>query len=100
MTRQFVSAALTMTLCFAVSLAHGEPRGKEGEKSRGGKPPGKSQAERKPEGKQSEEARGAKAGGKKSPGGDWSERTHGGKQSNGTPDNRNKESGAAGAAAC
>jgi hypothetical protein len=99
MTRQFVSAALTMTLCFAVSFAHGEPRGKEGEKSRGARPPAKNQVERKPQGKQSEEARGATVGGKKSPGGEWSERTHGGKQSNGIPGNPNKESGAAGAAA-
>ena len=88
-----------MTLCFAMSLAYGEPRGKEGEKPRGGKPPAKNQAERKPEGKQSNEARGGKPDGNKPPGGEWSERTHGGKQANGQNSNQSEGSGGAGAAA-
>src|SRR4051812_40415403 len=101
MTRQFVPAALAMLLCLAVSLAHGEQRGKQEEKSgRGGKSPGGNQAERKSEGQHGQGSRGAKPGGnKKSPGGEWSERTHGGKQSNGQPGNHHAKSGASGAAA-
>ncbi len=108
MFRQFVSAALTLTLCFAVSLAQAEPRGKEEEKSRGGKPAGKSQAERKPEGKQdnersdqkrSSESRGAKPGGSQATGGEWSERTHSGKQTSGQHGKPSEQSGASGVAA-
>jgi hypothetical protein len=99
MTRQFFSTALTVTLCFAVSLAHGEARGREGEKSRGGSSQGKKQGEGKPRGKQSEEARGGKPGGNQPLGGDWSERTHSGKQASGEPEDPSRESGATGAAA-
>ncbi len=99
MTRHIVPATLAMTLCLAVSFVHGEPRGKEGEKSRGGRSSGGSQAERKSEGKQNQGARGEKHGGNNSPGGEWSERTHGGKQSTGQSGNQHTESGATGAAA-
>jgi hypothetical protein len=104
MIRKSISATLAMSLCFAVSLAHAEPRGKEEEKSRGGKPAGNSQAERKPEGKQDNvqsgqqrpgESRGAKPGGTKATGGEWSERTHSGKQSNGQHEKKSEQSGAA-----
>ena len=99
MSRQFAPVVLALTLCFAVCLAYAEPRGKEGEKSRGGKPAGKNQAERKPEGKQGQESRGGKSGGNKPPGGEWSERTHGGKQSSGQSGSQSGKPVAAGAAA-
>jgi hypothetical protein len=112
MARQFVPAALAMTFCLVVSLAHAAPRGKEGEKQREGKSPGGNQTERKAQGKQgnerssserSEEHRGGTAGGKKSPGGDWSQRTHGGKPTDAQAGKHREQSGthdaAAGAAA-
>lgn len=112
MARQIVPAALVMTLCLAVSLAHAAQRGREGEKQRGGKAPGGNQSERKSQGKQgnersdskrSEEHRGGTAGGKGSPGGGWSQRTHGGKPSSGQAGTHREQSGthdaAAGAAA-
>jgi hypothetical protein len=98
MTRQFVLATLALTLCFAASLAHSEPRGKEGEKSRGGgRPPGGNQAERKSE--EQHGSRGAKQGGNKSPGGEWSERTHGGKQSTAQTGSHREQPGTTTAAA-
>ncbi len=99
MTRHIIPVALALTLCLAVSFAYGEPRGKEGEKSRGNRSSGGNQAERKSEGKQNQGARGEKLGGNKTPGGEWSERTHGGKQSSGQLGNRHEETTTAGAAA-
>ena len=62
MKRQFVFLALILAMGLAVSLAHAEPREKEGKggKGRGGKPAGESQAERRPEGRQSNESSGRK----------------------------------------
>jgi hypothetical protein len=98
MTRQFVRAALAMALCLAVSLALGEQRGREGEGQRGGKSPGRSQSERKLSGER-QGSRGAKSGGKSAPGGEWTKRTHGGKQFTGQAGNHRDESGAQGGAA-
>ena len=97
MTRKL--APIALTLCLAVSLAHGEPRGREAEKPRGGKPAGQNQPERKPEGRQGQEARGGKPGGNQPPGGAWSERTHSGKQTNTQHGKQGEEPAATGAAA-
>ncbi len=99
MTRHIIPVALALTLCLAVSFAYGEPRGREGEKSRGNRSSGGNQAERKSEGKQNQGARGEKLGGNKTPGGEWSERTHGGKQSSGQLGKHPEQTTTAGAAA-
>jgi hypothetical protein len=70
MTRHFVSAALAMALCLSVSVAYGQ-RGRESEKP----------------------------GGNKAPGGEWSERTHSGKQPTTQPNYEHNEAGTAGAEA-
>jgi hypothetical protein len=113
MTRQFISLAITTILGLSVSLAHGEPRETNGAKSRGNQPEGKSSTKREyggNEGKQqpgheatgeSQGARGTKLGSANAPGGEWSERTHSGKQSNSQVGNHNESqaSGTEGAAA-
>jgi len=107
MTRKFAPAMLAMMLCLTVSFAYGQGRGKESKKpgAEREKSAGESKAERKPEGKPGNEKSGRESAGKPQnkegaksaenhPGGAWSERTHGGKQSGETT-----ASGAKGAAA-
>lgn len=80
-----------MAVCLAVSVAHGEPRGRGGEKPKGG-----NQAQRKPQAKPGNAHSGATAGGTKSPGGDWSQRSHAGKSPSGQPNHAGAAAGAAG----
>jgi hypothetical protein len=76
MTRQFVGFAIGVLLCLPVSLAHGQARGKAGEKGEkaGEKRPGdeKTGGERLGGEKQGENRPGGKPGTGKSPGGNWS----------------------------
>jgi hypothetical protein len=109
MIRRVTLVALAMILCLSVSRAHGEPKEKErgGERTPTKQPQGQASAQHKPEGKESNsEPFGAPQGtnsmkstGTSSPGGDWSERTHSGKQSVGQNSNQPNVSGATGAAA-
>jgi hypothetical protein len=89
--RKSVRAMLAMMLCLAVSFAFGQ--GREKEKPGAGRSAGASNPERKSEGQPANEQRGheptgkpqengAVKSGENPPGGDWSERTHSGKQSN------------------
>jgi len=75
-----------MTLCLAVSLAHGATRGAGSERSGGERSSG-------------EWSGGQKASGRKPPGGAWSEYNPEGKQGNQRSNNAHNESGAEGAAA-
>jgi len=102
MTRQFLILALATTLCLPSLFVHGAQRGKQGEKPRGGSQ-GRSETERKPEGQQGEANRGNKQGGNKqggnaAPGGQWSERSHGGKPSNGQTGVAREQQGSTGVA--
>src|SRR5579863_1247063 len=106
MLPKFVRAMLMLTLCLSITLAYGQGRGKEsnkpgGEKPAGegkpagkpeGKPAGENKNEKKPEPKPGNEKPGREPAAKPDPkagvrsaenhpGGAWSERTHGGKQS-------------------
>ena len=114
MTRPYVGLAIVVILGLSVSLAHGQRRESGASRSRESESKSGSSAQRESEGKEdkqrghessSEEgARGAKSGGASAPGGDWSERTHGGKQPTSQTGNKNesqasgKEGAAAGAA--
>lgn len=87
MTRHFYTAALTLAVCLATSFAQGEPRGRGGEKAKGG-----NQAQRKPQAKPG----GAQGGAMKSPGGNWSQRSHAGKSPSGQANHAGAAAGAAG----
>ena len=107
MNRQFGGLALAIMLCLSISLAHGEPKEKEksGEKTPSKEPQGQTSAQHKSEGKESssnplgesKETSGTKPADNSAPGGDWSERSHSGKQSN--AQTSNQPTGAEGAAA-
>ena len=124
MIPRFVHAMLALILCLSVSLVYGQGRGKEskkpgGEKSAGegkserkpeGKPGGESKNEKKPEAKPANEKPGREPAGKpepkegaksagNNPGGAWSERTHGGKQSGEQAGHEGAKGAAAGEAA-
>jgi hypothetical protein len=84
MIRKFLTATLAMTLCLAVSLTYGQERGRE--KAGAGRSAGASNPERKSEqpgreGTGRSQESGVAKSGENAPGGDWSERTHSGKQS-------------------
>lgn len=124
MIPKFVQAMLTLMLCLSVSLAYGQGRGKESKKPGGEKPAGEGKSERKPEGKPAGESKnekkpepkpnnekpgrepagkpvpkeGAKSA-ENNPGGAWSERTHGGKQSGEQSGHEGAKGAAAGNAA-
>ena len=75
MIRQIVGRAIAITLCYSATFVYAQ-RGREPEKKPGNESQGRSSAQRtsEPSGR-SQEASGA-------PGGEWSARTHSGKQSN------------------
>jgi hypothetical protein len=105
MNRQFGGLALVIMLCLSVSLARGEPKEKSGEKTPSKEQQGQTSAQHKSEGKEgssnplgeSKETSGTKPADNSALGGDWSERSHNGKQSN--TQTSNQPTGAEGAAA-
>jgi hypothetical protein len=75
MIRQAAFVPLAMMLCLSVSLVHGEPKEKERGSERTPSKESQGQAGK------SQESSGTKQSGNTAPGGDWSARTHSGKQS-------------------
>ncbi|HEY2412835.1 MAG TPA: hypothetical protein VGI40_11365, partial [Pirellulaceae bacterium] len=101
MIRPSFGLAIVVILALSVSLAHGQRRESGSTKSREGEPKSGTSAQRESGGKESKQpghesssepqaTRDSKSGGTSAPGGEWSERTHGGKQSNSQPGNHNE----------
>jgi hypothetical protein len=95
MVRQNAWVAMAIALCFTISIAHGEPKEKEGEKTPGREPQGQASTLHKSEGMQSGQA----TSGASAPGGDWSARTHSGKLPPSQTSNQPNGSAATGTAA-
>jgi hypothetical protein len=93
MTRQIVGWAFAVALCLSASVVYGQQREKEAKKKPGNEPQGQASMQHKPE------PAGASQEATSAPGGDWSARTHSGKQSGTQSSNQQTQPGATGATA-